>query len=70
MLINPLKVAIYHKPSTDQYLNFDSNHYLVHKGSVVKNTNTANTVISKKEDTMHEIEHLRSILCDNKIYKA
>lgn len=55
---------------TDQYLNFDGHHHLGHKKSVVKTIFCCfNTVISKEEDRMQEIEHLKSILHDSN-YKA
>ena len=61
------KVTIYRKPTrTDQYLNFDSNHHLVHKRSfVITFFHHTYTVISEEEDMVQEIEHLKCVLRDN-----
>ena len=56
-----LKTKIYHKPPhTDQYLNWDSNHYLEHKRSVVCTLLCrAETVVSEPEDVKEEVEHVK-----------
>ena len=52
------------KPThTNQYLNFDSSHYLGQKCSVITTLlSRAKIVISGEEGTTLEIEHLESVL--------
>ncbi|XP_068750936.1 uncharacterized protein [Montipora capricornis] len=59
-------IKVYRKPThTDQYLNWESNHPLEHKMSVVCTLfHRANTVPSHPEDTKAELEHVKAALKD------
>ena len=66
-----LELTVYRKPPyTDQYLNFDYNHYhyLQHKRSVVRtliNINRANCMVTKPEQKDAEVRHVKSALKAN-----
>ena len=59
-----IKTRVYRKEMhTDQILNFQSNHPLEHKRGVVKTlAYRVRTVVSEREDTKKELEHLRGAL--------
>lgn len=61
-----LKTTVYRKPThTDHYLQFDSNHPLVHKVGVIQSLfHRANTIISDTEEKDQEIAHIKSALGD------
>ena len=51
---------------TDLYLNFDSNHHLEHKRSIVRTLfHWARTVITEDQNKETEMNHLRSVLQNN-----
>ena len=54
-----LQTEIYHNPPhTDQYLNWDSNHHLEHKKSVVWTLLLrTETVVSEPEEVKEEVKH-------------
>ena len=62
-----LSVSVYRKPThTDQYLNFESNHQMSCKESVVSSLiNRANDVISNIDDRNKEMQHIDSVLKEN-----
>ena len=61
------KITIYRKPThTDQYLNFNFHHPLIHKRSVVRTLTTrAQLYVSTAEDRKAEISHVRKTLRAN-----
>jgi hypothetical protein len=62
-----LKTKIYrNKTHTDQYLQFQSNHHLSHKRSVVQTLmHRAETIVTDPEDKQLEIKHVKEVLQDN-----
>ena len=62
-----LKTTVYRKPThTDQYLNWESNHPLDHKRSVVRTLlNRVETHVSDPKDRDTEISHIREVLAEN-----
>ena len=59
-----LQTKIYWKnPHTDQYLNWDSNHHLKHKRSVVRTLIcSTETVVSELDDVEEEMKHVKKVL--------
>ena len=62
-----LKTKIYCKPThTDQYLNWDSNHHLEYKSSIVHSLlHRAETVVSELEHGREEVNHIKKVLTVN-----
>ena len=62
-----LKTKIYCKPThTDQCLNWDSNHHLEHKRSVVHTLlRRAEIVVSEPEDVREEVNQIKKVLTVN-----
>ena len=61
------KITIYRKPThTDQYLNFNSHHPLIHKRSVVRTLTTLTQLyVTTSEDRKAEISHVRNAVRAN-----
>ncbi len=59
-----LSTGVYRKPThTDQYLNFGSNHPLIHKLGVIRTLNhRANEIISDPEQVAKESAHIKGAL--------
>ena len=63
------KITIFKKPThTDQYLNFNSHHPLIHKRSVVRTLTTrAQLYVTTAEDRIAKISHVRNALRANNL---
>ena len=61
---NTIHTTVYRKPThTDQYLHWDSNHFITAKNSVYNTlAHRAKVVSSTPEDLTKELEHLRKTL--------
>lgn len=64
---NKIKVQIYRKPThTDQYLDFNSNHQLAAKESVISSLlSRAEHVVSDPEDKSRELHYITNVLMAN-----
>ena len=61
---NPIHTTVYRKPThTDQYLHWDSNHFITAKNSVYNTlAHRATVVSSTPKDLAKELDHLRKAL--------
>ena len=66
------KTKIYRKPThTDQYLNWDSNHHLDHKRSIVRTLlRRAETIVSEPHDVKEELKHVKKVLTVSGLFRS
>ena len=61
------KITVYRKKThTDQYLNFESNHHIQHKRSVIRSLMyRADKVVATDEYRTIEVQHIKKVLAVN-----